>query len=235
MKTKLSIITMTLLLITNLHAQDNKQSHFELKASAVFWTPLSAHLIATNNTTQYAYPGGNYISFASFSGYGNSLAPSLKLNYFFNDNLGISIGLNLVNLDNKLFVQETDSTFSSSENIAMIPNIMIGIAGNARFSKLLTLFYDSGIDFIPGYGFEKQYATATANPEDMNADGNALGIYIDSGIKIRLAGSLSFNTGFQYSFIPATLSYSNTSQTAKIDVETNLGGIGLQSGISFAF
>jgi len=234
MKIKLTVIAF-LVSFASLHAQTEKFKHFEISGSVNFWTPTSLHLKTSNSVTQYAYPDGSYVSTGALSGFGASFAPGLNIKYYYNNKIGISLGFYMVHMDNELFVQETDSTFSSYENIADIPNFTLGVTGKLLTSESLQLFYETGINFIPGYDFELQYKSESSNPQDMNADDAALGVYGKTGATIKIVNSLYFKTALMYSFIPTELEYTNSEGSAKTNEKTNLGGIGLVTGLSFSF
>ena len=224
-----------LIAIASAHAQNEKTKHFEISISGIFWTPTAAHLKAINSVTQYAYPDGSYLTLETFSGYGNSLAPKINFKYYFNENIGLSLGLNMVNLDNKLRIQKTDTIFDSYENLALIPNITVGISGKIFHSQSLHFFYETGINFVPDYYLEMQYADHSSDPPDLNAEGMALGVYGTSGVNLKLTHLLYFQTALSYSFIPVDLEYTNGEKSVKINEKTNLGGLGLQMGLSFNF
>ncbi len=233
MKTKLSIIAI-LLTIATVHAQNENFKHFEIDASINFWTPSSIHMKATNSVTQ-VHIDDNYTSSGGINGYGTSLAPGLNIKYYFNKAIGISLGFYLVHMDNELSVQKTDSTFSNYENIADIPNFTLGITGKFVTSESFQLFYETGINFIPGYGLELQYSDESSDPPDMNADGLALGVYCKTGANIKIVKSLYFKTALMYSYIPTEIEYTNGEASAKMNEKTNLGGICLETGLSFNF
>ena len=234
MKTKLAFLLFLATLDTAC-AQDEQASRFAVEASAIFWSPTALHLKKTNSITQIKYPDGTYISSGVLSGYGTSLAPNLNLSYYFSRNLGLTVGLHLVHMDNELTVYETDSTFSSYENLADIPNITLGLAGRVFPAESLSLFYEAGLDFIPGYMLEMQFASESADPPDLDATGLALGVYARTGARIRIARVLLVKTALIYSFVPLGLEYTNSENNVKINTDSNLGGIGFEVGLSFSF
>lgn len=234
MKIKFTVIAI-ILTIANVHAQNENFKHFEIDASANFWTPLSTHMKSTNSVTQYVYPDGTYVSMGALDGFGTSVAPGLNLTYFFKNKIGVSLGFYMVHMDNELSVQNTDSTFSSYENLADIPNFTLGLTGKLFTSESLQLFCETGINFIPSYSFEMQYSSESSAPPDMDADGVAIGVYCKMGANIKIVKSLYFKTALMYSFIPTELEYTNWGASAKIKEKTNLGGIGLETGLSFNF
>ena len=234
MKTKLTIIAF-FLIIGSANAQNEKIKHFEIDVSVNFWTPTSLHLKAYNSVAQYSYPDGTYRSTGSLSGYGTSLAPGLNIKYYFNKAMGISLGFYMVHMDNELYVQKTDSTFSSYENFADIPNFTLGVTGNILTSNLLQLFYETGIDIIPSYNLEIQFANEISRAQDLDAFGLAFGLYCKTGVKFKIIKSLFFQSALMYSYIPAEPEYTNSEGSVKINEKTNLGGIGLETGLSFNF
>ncbi len=234
MKTSCTIIALLLSTLT-MFGQNETPQHFEVSGSVILWTPTSLHLKSINSVTQYALPDGTYYSMESFSGYGFSFSPELKVSYFFNENLGISLGGNLVHMDNELSVINTDSTFSSYENMADIINITLGLSGRFKNSSAMSLYYEAGINVVALYDLEMNYSTESSDPPDMEATGSAIGLYINTGGDIRLFPSLYLKTGLRYNFIPVEMEYKNGEGSEKISVKSNLGGIGIQTGLSFRF
>jgi len=232
MKTKLTIIAI-LLTIATVHAQNENFKHFEIDASINFWTPSSIHMKATNSVTQM-HIDDNYTSDGGINGYGTSTAPALNLTYYFKNNLGISLGFYPLIMDNKLHVLETDSTFSNYENEAAIINFTLGLSGRMLTSSAFSLYYGFGINFVPNYDLMMTLSTESSDPSDLEAIDSALGFYLKSGIKIKLYKFISLKAGFEYSFIPSELEYTN-SEGVKINEKTNLGGLGVQTGLSFNF
>ena len=157
MKIKLTVIAI-LVAFASLSAQTEKFKHFEISASVNFWTPTSLHLKTSKSVTQYAYPDGYYVSTGVLSGFGTSLASGLNIKYNFSNKIGISFGFYMVHMDNELSVKETDSTFSGYENIADIPNFTLRVTKKLLTSESFQLFYETGFNFISGYGLELQYS-----------------------------------------------------------------------------
>ena len=234
MKTRLTLIAF-FLIIGSANAQNEKLKHFDINVSVNFWNPTSLHLKASNSVIQYRYPDGTYLSTGTLSGYGTSLVPEVNIKYYFNKSIGISFGFYMVHMDNELYVQATDSTFFSYENIADIPNFTLGIIGNILTSKSLRLFYETGINIIPSYNLEMKFANETSQAQDLDAFGFALGLYCKTGIKFKIINSLFFQSALMYSYIPAEPEYTNSEGSVKINEKTNLGGIGLETGLSFSF
>jgi outer membrane protein W len=212
----------------------NDIKHFEIGASVNFWTPTSLHFESNSSVSQLNV-GGSYFSTGSFSGYGTTLAPELNIKYYFKDKIGISLGFYMVHMDNELFVQETDSTSSSYENLAEIPNVILGITGQSSFQEILELFYETGLDFIPGYGLEMQYANESSDPPDLDANGMALGVYGKTGANFKIFKFLKLKTALMYSFIPAEIEYTTTDGSVQTNVKTNFGGISLEIGLATNF
>lgn len=234
MKIELTAIAI-LVSFTGLSAQTEKFKHFEIGTSVNFWTPSALHFKVSDNVTQYAYPDGSYKSVGALTGYGTSIAPSINIKYYFTKNVGLSLGFCMVHMDKELSIIETDSTHSNYENIADIPNFTLGVAGKFLPSGLLEVFYEAGIDFVPGYGLEMQYSSESAYPPDMNAEGIAMGVYGKTGVAFKLFSSFFLNTSLTYSYIPAEIEYTNSEGSAKTNLSTNLGGFSLETGISFHF
>lgn len=220
---------------TYLQAQKQDFKHFEVTVSVNFWTPLALHFKASDIVTQYAYPDGSYVSEGALTGYGTSIAPSINLKYYFTKNIGLSLGFCMIHMDKELKVIKTDSTQSNYENIAEIPHITLGVTGKFFPSELLEVFYETGIDFVPGYGLEMQYSSESTDPPDLNADDSAIGVYGKTGVAIKIFNSVFFNTDLTYSYIPVDIEYANTERSVKKNLSTNLGGISLETGISVHF
>jgi outer membrane protein W len=228
MKTKLTIIAF-FLIIGNAHAQDENLKHFEIDVSVNFWTPSSTHMKATNSVTQI-HINDNYISNGGISGYGTSIAPKIDMTYYFNNCLGISLGFYPLIMDNKLNIQKTDTSFVNYENEAFIANFTLGFAGKIPTSTIMTLYYGFGFNFVANYDLEKK----ASKQLDIEANDMTGGLYLKMGIKIKLYKFLSLISGIEYSFIPSKLEYTN-SEGVKINEKTDLGGLGLQTGLSFNF
>ncbi|MDP8268706.1 MAG: OmpW family outer membrane protein [Candidatus Tenebribacter davisii] len=232
MKTKLTIIAI-LLTIACVHAQTENFKHFEIDASINFWSPSSTHMKATNSATQVLI-GDDYTSYGGISGYGTSIAPALNLTYYFKSNLGISLGFYPLIMDNELYIKNTDTTYSNYENEASIVNFTLGISGRMQSSSAYNLFYGCGLNFVPNYDLMMTSSSESTNPSDLEANDLALGFYFETGIKIKLYKFIALKTGTEYSFIPSELKYTN-SESVKINEKTNLGGLGLHTGLSFNF
>lgn len=233
MKIKLSIISILIALGTNAQTSDFK--HFEVSASAIFWTPSALHFKASDNVTQYIYPDGTYQTQGALTGYGTSIAPNLNFKYYFNNNIGLSVGFYMIHMDKQLSFTVNDSTHANYENIANIPNFNLGITGKITPTESFEVFYEGGVNFVSGYGLEMQYSDEYSDVPDMNADGIALGVYARTGASFKLFNAFYFNSSLLYSFIPTEIEYSNTEKTAKMNLSSNLGGFGLTTGISFRF
>ena len=232
MKTKITIIAF-FFFIGSVHAQNENFKHFEIDVSVNFWTPSSTHMKATNSVTQ-VHIDDNYTNYGRISGYGTSIAPTFILTYYFKNNLGISLGFYPLIMDNKLHIQKTDTSFSNYENEASIANLTLGLAGRMPISTTFRLFYGFGINFVPNYDLMMTSSTENSDPSDLQANDLALGFYLKTGVKIKLYKFIYLNAGIEYSFIPLELEYTN-SEGVKINEKTNLGGLGLQIGLSFNF
>ncbi len=236
MKNTIKTILVMLMLIPGMttQAQDH-DSRLEVGASLKFWTPSSLHFKSSDEVTQYHFPDGSYLSEGGLTGYGLSLAPGLQLHYYFKPGIGVSAGLYMVHMDKELTVRQTDTTFASYENIADIPNITLGICGRIINTGAVQLVYETGLDFVSGYGLEKQFSTQSADPPDMNADGLALGVYARAGADLRVYRSLYLTAAMLYSYIPAEIEYRNTEGSEKTNLDTTLGGVALETGLAWHF
>ena len=231
MKTKFTIIAI-LFVTTSVFAQNEKYKRFEIDVSVNFWTPSSQHLKATNSITQ-VFVDDNYVSTGVFGGYGNSIAPDIDLAYYFKKNLGISLGFSPVFMNNEMNIQETDTSSTIYENTGSIINFKLGLTGTISNSSNIKLYYGFGVNFVPNYTFTK-YFEKGGNYFNIEASNLALGFYFSTGMKIRLFKFISLKTGIDYSYIPADPEYSN-SDGVKIFESANIGGLGLQAGLSFNF
>lgn len=232
MKTKLTIIVI-LLFIVNIYSQNENFKHFEIDASVNFWSPLSAHMKASNSVTQVKIED-DYTSSGGISGYGTSIAPTLNISYYFKNNLGISLGFYPLIMDNELHILETDTTNSNYENEGIIINLTLGMSGRMYASSAYSLYYGFGINFVPHYDLMMTYSTESYDPSDLEVIDIAFGFYFKTGIKIKLCKFMALKAGIEYSFIPSELEYTN-SEGVKINEKTNLGGLGIQTGLSFNF
>jgi outer membrane protein W len=230
MNRKLVILLFFLSIITA-NAQSGKFKHFEIDLLSNFWTPSSAHLKATNSVTQIRI-GNNYISNGGINGYGTSYTPALNITYYFTENWGISLGFRPLVVDNQLSVIETDSTFANYENEGSIDNLTLGFVGRIRTSSPFDIMFGFGFDFVVNYDLMITMSTESSNPSDLEASDAAVGFYFVTGMKFKLYKFISFKTGMEFTFIPAELEY-RSSDAVKRNVKTNLGGIGLQAGLSF--
>jgi outer membrane protein W len=229
------MIVLILISIYTAKAQTKDFKHFEVGLSALFWSPSSLHLKSSSNSTRIQPPVGDAYSVGSMSGYGSGVAPMLSAKYYFNENIGIAFSFQMLHLLNELTVNTTDTSFVEYSNEAIIPYFNLGLTGRYNISNSIKPFYEVGITFSPAYNFELRYHTNIYNREDFDADGVAIGLYIASGINIKLSKSLSFNTAAYYSFIPTTLEYTQTSDGVSMTEETNIGGFGIQTGLIFNF
>ncbi len=175
-------------------AQNEQFNHFEVGLSALFWSPTSLHLKSSNTTTSIQPPVGDAYSMGAMNGYGPGVAAILKAKYYFNENIGIAFSIQMLHLLNELTVNTTDTSFEEYGNEAILPFINLGLAGKINNHSPIKPFYELGVTFCPGYGFEKRYKTNLSNPQDFNAEGVAIGLYLASGVNIKLSKSLYFNT-----------------------------------------
>ena len=217
-----------------LNAQSNDFKHLEIGLSALIWSPTSAHMKATNQTYTIPMPNGHYTS-STVSGYGSGVAPNLNVKYYFNKNIGLSFNFKLIYLENYLNVQPTDTSSEEFDNIAYIAFFNLGFTGRFFPNKNLQPYYEMGITFCPSYDMEIKYSSNGNERPDLEAEGAALGLYFVGGVNIKLAKHFNLSTGVFYSFIPVAFEYSNSEGSVRSNVDTNLGGIGLQLGLNYSF
>jgi len=218
--------------ITSVSAQNEKYKRFEIDVCVNFWTPSSQHLKATNSITQ-VYVDDNYASTGVIGGYGNSIAPDIDLTYYFKKNLGVTLGFSPIFMNNEMNIQESDTSSTIYENTGSIINFTLGLTGTISNSSNIKLFYGFGVNFVPNYTFTKHIEEG-GNYFDIEASNLAFGFYFNTGMKIKLSKFISLKAGIDYSYLPADPEYSN-SDGVKIFESANIGGIGLQTGLSFNF
>ncbi len=232
MKTKLFIIPLLLTFLST-QAQDDNFKKLEFDASVNFWTPSALQMKAINSVTQIYYDN-NYYSTGDFGGFGTSIVPAFNLTYYFKNDIGISLGFYPLSMDNELHVQTTDSTTSNYENYASISNLTLGVSGRLSTSEAFSLYYGTGINYVPNYDLTITTSTESTDPPDLDALGSAVGFYFKTGIKFKVYKFLSINTGFDYTFIPCEIEFTSN-DGVKINEKTNLGGFGFKAGLTFSF
>jgi outer membrane protein W len=233
--------TVTLLLFilitAKLFAQSQKINHLEIGASALFWTPTAEHMRATNTLIR-AQSETTYIGpIPNLQGYGSCIAPSFHLKYYFKNFLGISFGFNYLSLINDLEYYEsstqTSGVFHTFHNEAQIYNLKLGYAGQSRDYTLIHLYYGIGLNYTP-YLLEQNTVPNFMEQLPYSAQDYAFGLYINSGMQIKLFKFTYLNLGMEYTYIPKTIHYKAISKYEH-EVKTNLGGIAGQVGIAVKF
>lgn len=223
-----------LLLLTNISiAQSHKLKRFEIEASAVFWTPYSSHLKASNEHFQFNLNNGASSSDVTFNGYGSTIAPALSFKYYINNYFGVSFGLKYMHLLNELSFADNKYTVYDVKNEGYIYHITVGLTGKVLDSSIVSLYYGAGADFVPYYYFtqgKQQFFELIPYHSDTAA---AIGFYINAGLRLRIFKGISLNSGIEYSNIPIKIDYYNNlySHTTK----ANLGGVSLNIGLSVNF
>ncbi len=217
---KYIIIVGFMIIALNIKAQDSTYKHFDISTSAMYWSPLSVHL-----SGDYYTPGN---LFSKFAGFGNTIAPTINMIYYFKSNIGISVAYNY------MAFEETQDEY---KNIAEIHNLRFGISGRVFEKPLFGLSFSTGINFVPNYNFKMPMRFSNPQGMELNAKGFTYGAYFNAGFRVRIYKGLSFITSFDYTYIPVELNYSATYQNYElVQIEkTNLSGIGIQTGLSFIF
>ena len=224
-----------ILITANVFAQSEKINHLEIGASALFWTPTAEHMRAKNTLMKLTNP--NYYSSpdASVNGYGPCIAPKIHINYYFKNYLGISFGFNYLSIENHL--EFLDARFMAGDrdvklsNDAKIVNLQLGYAGQTNDFGRIHIYYVGGVNYTPSYTLNKNIDRVNEQPA-YKASSWALGVYFNAGMQVKIVKQLYFIMGFEYSYIPHTLSY-KSSIDSMADIETNLGGIAGQIGLSY--
>ena len=213
--------------------------HLNIEISTLFWSPTDANIQKSNSlvgTMPYNY-STNYMP--TLYGYGSCIAPAMHINYFFRNFLGIRTGFNYLHILNS--VEYKGQTYSQTgsldktQNEARIINLKLGYIGQTKNKALIHLYYGIGFNFIPSYLFDMSYPNFIESP-DYNAKGNAIGFYIESGMKIKIYRFVYFNLGMEYSYTPTTLKYYDNYENLKsFEQKSNLGGVAANIGLSFNF
>ena len=217
-------------------AQSSQIRHLDIGASALFWTPTAEHMRATNSLMKITSP--NYYSSpdAFVSGYGSCLAPKIHINYYFKNYLGISISFNYLSIQNYLEFPNANSIIGDTikfYNEAKIFNLQLGYAGQTKDFGRIHIYYGAGINYIPSYTLSDNIEHGDEQPK-YTASSWAFGAYINAGVQVNILKQLYFIMGFEYSYIPHTLSY-KSSPNSVYKEKTNLGGIAGQIGLSYKF
>jgi len=230
--------TLTLLLFilitANVFAQSQKINHIEIGASALFWSPTAEHMRANTSLMKITAPN-YYPSYdASVMGFGPCIAPKIHINYYFKNYLGIGFGFNYLSIENH--IEYPKPSFNGVDtnkfyNEAKIFNLQLGFAGQTSNFGRIHIYYRAGINYTPSYTLNLNMENADEFPSyEDNSWG--FGAYINAGMQVRIVKQLYFIMGFEYSYIPHTLSY-KSSIDSLFDIKTNLGGIAGQIGLSY--
>ena len=227
-------IFLFVLLSSSLFAQSEKINHLEIGVNALFWTPTAEYMRANNSLMKITNPNHYSSPDAFVIGYGPCIAPKIHINYYFKNYLGVSFTFNYLNIQNHLEfpnVYSINGNNAKFYNEAKIFNLQLGYAGQTRGFGRIHIYYGTGFNYTPSY-------TLSENMEHGNeyasykASSWAFGAYINTGMQVKIVKQLYFIMGFEYSFIPHTLSY-KSSLNSVFDIETNLGGIAGQIGLSY--
>ena len=217
-------------------AQSTQLKHLEVGASALFWTPTAEHMRATNSLMKITNPNHYSSPDAFVSGYGPCIAPKIHINYYFKNYLGISFSFNYMSIQNHLEFPSVYSTTGNTAkfyNEAKIFNLQLGYAGQTRGFGRIHIYYGTGMSYIPSYILNLNIENGNGFPS-YKASSWAFGAYINTGMQVQIVKQLYFVMGFEYSYIPHTLSY-KSSLNSVFDTKTNLGGIAGQIGFSYKF
>lgn len=209
-----------MIIALNIKAQDSTYKHFEISVSAMYWHPLSAHLIGG-----YATPGNLN---SEFNGFGNAIAPAINMAYYFDSNIGLSLSYNYIALEKEQ---------GAYKNSANFQNIRLGFTTRIIEKPLFGLSFSTGINYVPTYSFSIPMRFSNPQGQELNTDGNTLGAFFNAGFSIRVYKGLVFITSLDYTYIPVELKYNTTIQDVLIEqIETtNIGGFGVQAGLGFRF
>jgi len=209
-----------MIIALNSKAQDSTYKHFEISVSAMYWHPLSAHLIGGYSTPKNLN--------TEFNGFGNAITPTINMAYYFDSNIGLSLSYNYIALEKKQ---------DAITNSANFQNIRLGFTARVFEESLFGLSFSTGINYVPTYSFSIPMRFSNPQGMELSTDGTTLGAFFNAGISIRVYKGLVFITSFDYTYIPVELNYSTTTQNILIEqVEiTHLGGIGVLLGVGYQF
>ena len=209
-----------MIITLSIKAQDSTFKHFDVSLSAMYWNPLSAHLLG-----DYYTPGNQQ---SKFKGFGNSFAPAINLIYYFESNIGIVVSYNYIALE------ETQDTYKNS---ADFHNIRLGISSRIFENSLFGLSFSTGINYVPNYTFKMPMRFSNPQGMELKATGFTYGAYFNAGLSLRIYKGFHFITSFDYTYIPVNLDYSTIEMNIVLEqIEiTNLGGIGAMLGLAYRF
>ncbi len=219
-------------------SQENNIKHFEISVSALFWTPTSTHMKATNSLMSIIPPDSYTSSDADVIGYGSCIAPKIQTNYFFKNYLGLSFGLNYLSIQNYLEFTDASTPITGEtnkfHNEAKILNLQLGYAGQTNDYARIHIYYGAGVNYTPYYSLKHNTEINTNEFPSYSAEAWAIGAYINAGMQIKIFPFIYFTMGLEYSYIPHTLKYTSFGATDH-EEKTDLGGIAGQIGLSFKF
>jgi hypothetical protein len=217
---RLIIFIGLILFSLNSEAKDSTATHFELNASALFWEPISTHLVGDYDSHSKLY--------SKFNGFGNTIAPTINLNYFFTNGIGLTLGYNY------LFLEKTEA---QQTNSAIMHNLRIGLGGRLFKESLISLSFFTGINMLTSYHFDMPTIFTAYGDSKLSANGSAIGAFFSTEANISIYKGIFIHTTLDFTYIPTTLKYNADYPSFQIYQSeiTNLGGIGLQLGFGYRF
>lgn len=226
---KMTIIFLTLALASsNGFAQDEETRHFEIDVMVGMHQYSSSFFHAVNSVTWYHNPDGNI---PQFSGFGTSMMPAFNVSYFFNNDIGISVGYSPISAEHSLYIENTGNYYNRIEQ----NNISIGVIGKIN-TKETPISINVGAGFIIApYEISKHFET-DAGGYYLDGSSTGAGLYGMASFQIRIMEFLQYKTGIDYNFIPTDINLYDTSQDIEENIENlNIGGFTLKTGLSFIF
>ena len=222
------LILAFLIFFTSIYAQNEQKTRattLEIDTSILFWSPSSSHMQSNNSVAQL-----NTLDEGFLIGYGSAVYPSLNfVMYSKTTNIGPSIGYSQLHMDNEFTTQDNNYF----RNVATINTFQIGINGRLKSSTIFELYCGFGIDLFK-YKIKMEYLYENGDNAELSESNIAFGLFLKTGMKIQLYKFISMKAGIEYSYIPEEIEYSNLNDFANnVKVDTNLGGIGLQIGLTF--
>jgi hypothetical protein len=217
---KIIIIIVVLMLSLDTKANDSTTTHFEVSASMLYWHALSAHMIGNNNSIMYEY--------AAFYGFGNTIAPSVNINYYLNNGVGLTFGYNYLHLE---------KTDADKTNTAILHNLRLGFGARIFDKSLVSISFFAGVDIVAHYHFEMPLSFPNSEGLNFTANGSATGAFFSTEANFHIYKNFFIHTSLEYTYIPIELKYSTVytnipiSQTEK----TNIGGVGILLGVGYQF
>ena len=244
MKRLFILIIVILLLSHNLFASPKNDfntillkfgKRFEMEATLNFWYPFAMDIKPLNAKTT-----GNGTTDVDILGYGSSVIPEVELKYYFNKNLALSFGGNIVYLDNTISYYNNNYVLTQYENLGVITNLLLGLTVKNNRKSDYSTFFETGIDLVPYYFLSMSaslsFSSNAGASASMDANGYALGIYSKIGVNINIVNFFSLYSAIVLNYVPETVTYyNNDDPTETITAKTNFGGIGIQLGVLFDF